>query len=85
MSDDLVTISTFGMMLEADLPKAALEMEGIRCFLSEVNSPFGGALGGVQLLVRKSDVERAQGVLENLRIREDELPEDYDEEDYEEE
>ncbi len=72
MSDDLVTIRNFAFgpdpVGEAELARVKLEAAGIPCFLSgaqfAATDPFAaGANRGVQLQVKRSDVERALEVL----------------------
>ncbi len=72
MSDDLVTIRNFAFgpdpVGEAELARLKLEAAGIPCFLSgrqfaAMDSLAAGANRGVQLQVKRSDVERALDVL----------------------
>lgn len=68
MSDDLVAIARYGSVIEADMDRADLEMEGIESFLPEenaasINYPNTILLGGVRLMVRESDVMKAVEVL----------------------
>ncbi len=68
MPEELVTIATFSMAVEADLARAKLESEGIECFLADehtvtVNWLYSQAVGGVKLQVRESDAQRALEIL----------------------
>jgi hypothetical protein len=65
--DDLVAVRTFLNHIEADLAKGALEAAGIESAISADDA--GGTrphlwVGGVRLLVRQADVERAVEILE---------------------
>lgn len=76
MSEELVTIATFSMAIEADLARAKLESEGIECFLADehtvtVNWLYSQAVGGVKLQVKEADAQRAIGVLKESRITKD--------------
>ena len=68
-SDDsgLVTIRTFTNEPEADIAKAALEAFGINCMNARDNCggqrPHLTVTGGLRLIVRAEDAERAADVL----------------------
>ncbi|MBV9676159.1 MAG: DUF2007 domain-containing protein [Acidobacteriaceae bacterium] len=64
---DLVTIRTFASEWEASVAKSALEAFGINCMISRDDCggqrPHLAMTGGVQLVVRSADAERAEEVL----------------------
>jgi Putative prokaryotic signal transducing protein len=64
---DLVTIRTFASEFEADIAKSALDAFGIDCMISRDDCggqrPHLTMTGGIQLVVRSADVERAEEVL----------------------
>lgn len=64
---ELVTVRTFTNDLEANVAKGALEAFGIDCMLSRDDAggqrPHLAFSGGVRLLVRAEDAERAAEVL----------------------
>lgn len=60
----VVLLDTFADTIAAHLAKNRLDAEGIPCFLSNENRPYGPVLsGGVRLYVRAPDVPAAQDVL----------------------
>lgn len=66
MSDALVAVRTYVNHFEADVARTALEAAGIDCLIR--SDDCGGLrphlwLGGVQLVVREDDAERANEVL----------------------
>ena len=66
MSADLVTIRTFINAVDAELARSALEAAGIDAMLRA--DDCGGTrphlwLGGVEVVVREADLERAEEVL----------------------
>ena len=68
MSEELLTIATFSMAIEADLARAKLESEGIECFLADehtvtVNWLYSQAVGGVKLQVREANAQKAMEIL----------------------
>ena len=71
MLEDLITIATFDLTVQAELAKAKLESEGIDCLLLDKNligalGPFySSMLGGIRLQVRESDAELARKILEH--------------------
>jgi len=64
---DLVTIRTFASEFEARIAQSALEAFGIHCLTSRDDCggqrPHLTLTGGIQLVVRSADVERAEEVL----------------------
>jgi hypothetical protein len=77
MSDEMVTLTTFGDPIEAQLVKSRLEEEGISAFITggEAGGLFagmGGAFGLVRLLVAERDQERAIAILEDAEEEADE-------------
>jgi Putative prokaryotic signal transducing protein len=66
MDDSLVTVGTFLNHIEADLAKSALEAAGIESMI--LSDDCGGVrphlwMGGVKLLVRDDDAQRAIEIL----------------------
>jgi hypothetical protein len=66
MSDSLVTVGTFLNHVDADLAKSALEAAGIDAMIR--SDDCGGVrphlwMGGIQLLVRDEDAQRAIEIL----------------------
>jgi hypothetical protein len=66
MNDSLVPVGTFLNHIEADLAKSALEAAGIESMI--VSDDCGGVrphlwMGGVQVLVRDEDAQRAIEIL----------------------
>jgi hypothetical protein len=85
VSEKLVTIRNFAYSLdpvsEAHLARLRLESENIPCFLSGEHSVgtywFSSVVGlGVKLQVRQSDADRARAVLELVKSRPPEKPDD---------
>lgn len=66
MTEELVTVSTHPTMVEAELAKSILEMDGIEAHIHapHANALYPGVLGEVMLQVRASDLPRALVVLE---------------------
>ena len=67
--DDLVELRTFGFLPEAELAASALEASGIDCmlreqFVSGAQPELTNALGGVALLVPRSEMAAAREVLD---------------------
>lgn len=72
MSNDFVTIATFQFLTEAEVSKLALEAEGIKVFLADVETVsmdwmIGNAIGYIKLQVPGSQVEAAVALLEQVR------------------
>ena len=66
MDDELVTVGTFLNHIEADLARSALEAAGIDAMIR--SDDCGGVrphlwMGGVQVLVRAEDAQRALEIL----------------------
>jgi hypothetical protein len=66
--DDLVVLRTFLNIFEAELAKSALEAAGIASFIRADDA--GGLrphlwMAGVELVVRREDVQQANEVLEH--------------------
>ena len=66
MTDELETVSTHSNMVEAELAKSILELDGIEAYIHapHANALYPGVLGGIMLQVRASDLKRALVVLE---------------------
>jgi putative signal transducing protein len=67
-ADDLRTIATYINYIEAELAESALDAAGIDAMIRA--DDCGGVrphmwMGGVQLIVRDEDVERAREILDN--------------------
>ncbi len=66
MSDRLVELARFSSTIEASIARGLLDAEGIDALLSDegiADMHLGPALGGVRLIVREDDVERASAIL----------------------
>jgi hypothetical protein len=66
MPEDLVRIATFHLPIEAHLARLRLEARGIASFVFDENMvaySIVGLYGGVRLMVRESDVQRAVEIL----------------------
>ncbi|GAB3302414.1 putative signal transducing protein [Hymenobacter tenuis] len=71
----IVLLDTFADTIAAHLAKNRLDAEGIPCFLSNENRPYGSVLsGGVRLYVREPDVAAAQDLLHPHRTPMHALP-----------
>jgi hypothetical protein len=72
MSGKQVVLGAYGNVMHAELVKDRLEVEGIPAFVADdaMGHLYPGALepalGGIRVLVREEDLERAQDVLANL-------------------
>ena len=69
MPEELATIARFRDPATAHFHRARLELEGVDAFVADehlvnLGSFYSSAIGGVKLIVRKSDVERAVAVLQ---------------------
>lgn len=67
-SPDLVVVSTFPSMADAQIAKGVLDRAGIESMIRADNA--GGmypALGGVELLVRAEDIQKARDALRRTR------------------
>ena len=66
MTEELETVSTHPNMVEAELAKNILEMDGIDAYIHapHANSLYPGVLGEIILQVKASDLKRALVVLE---------------------
>ncbi|MBN2513728.1 MAG: DUF2007 domain-containing protein [Sedimentisphaerales bacterium] len=72
MDEKLVTAAQFDTPENAHLAKIDLENAGIPCFVGDENMPIAGlyytlSAGGIKILVRKSDLERAREVLQEAQ------------------
>ena len=68
---DLVCIKTYQSRIEAELVKGFLESNGIKAMVSAddvggMNPALLWATGGVRLLVKKKDIQKAIKVLESF-------------------
>ncbi len=69
----LVTVSTHGSVLEAELAKSLLEGDGIYAFIHAPHSHdlYPGVLGEVMLQVRERDLKRAREILKSGTLSHD--------------
>ena len=68
MDDELVTVRNCNWLHDAEFIKSVLDADGIHSeihdeFMAGVQPALGAAIGGVRVLVRSSDLERAQQTL----------------------
>ena len=68
MEDTLVTVRNCNQLHEAELVKSVLDAEGIDteipdAYMAGVQPALGAGIGGIRVLVRSSDLERAEQVL----------------------
>jgi hypothetical protein len=66
--DELVTVTSFTDVAEAELARERLELEGIRAFVVDAQTagvmPYlTSSTGGVRVQVKPEDLERAREVL----------------------
>ncbi|MFH0965967.1 MAG: HAD-IA family hydrolase [Planctomycetota bacterium] len=61
--DAFITVARFLNLLQADLARARLELEGIECRLHDVYFPYAASQGALRLDVRASDTDRAREIL----------------------
>lgn len=73
--NDLINIRTFTQRYEAEMAKGLLSEQGIESII--LADDCGGQrpdlsvrMGGVQLVIRKEDIEKANEILETLEIEE---------------
>jgi hypothetical protein len=68
MPDGIVTLRVFSTHIEADLARSALEAAGLESMVAADDGggtrPHMALTGGVRLLVRAEDAERAREVLD---------------------
>lgn len=79
MTEKLVTIATYADPIEANLAKIKLASDDIDCFLAgeHAASIYTGALGGIKLQVKQSDVAKAIEILSSKPLEMEE-PQDED-------
>jgi hypothetical protein len=66
--EQLVTVRIFNYLHEAELTKSVLDAEGIDAeipdaYMAGVQPALGAAIGGIRVVVRSSDLERAEQAL----------------------
>ena len=71
--DNWIIIISFTYPHEAHMAKAKLESEGIETMIqdeltAQVNNFYSNAIGGVKLLVKENDIERANIILEESKV-----------------
>lgn len=74
MSDDLVTIATFPLLLDAQVSKLHLEGAGFNVYLADAETVtmdwfLGNAIGYIKLQVSQSQAEAASALLEKARVK----------------
>ena len=72
--DGWTVVRVFGRPAEAAMCRSALEANGIECFLGNeiaMSFAFGETVGGVDVKVRESDVERALAIIDGENSGED--------------
>jgi len=67
----LITVKTYPDKIEAELVKGVLESKGIKAMVSAddaggMNPALLWATGGVRLLVKKNDIQKATEILESF-------------------
>ncbi|MAU26445.1 MAG: hypothetical protein CMH48_04565 [Muricauda sp.] len=72
MGNDWVVLGSFEFLADVQVIKGRLEAEGVEVRLKDENTvsvePFASnALGGIKLLVHKSDEEFARGIYDEIR------------------
>jgi len=73
MSDDLVTVATYGLPAQAAIARNALEAGGVESVVADAEIVamdwlLAPAVGGVKVQVRASDAERAVALIRQLEI-----------------
>jgi predicted RNA-binding Zn-ribbon protein involved in translation (DUF1610 family) len=68
---DIVVIKTYDEYISAHIALGRLEEDGIRGWLKDehsisINPVLSNALGGIKLMVRREDAERAIGILRTI-------------------
>ena len=71
----MITVATFDNLIYAEMFKAKLESEGVRCCIADGNMValdwrLSNALGGIKVQILDEDVERVRPILEKM----DEIP-----------
>jgi len=69
---DFVVLNSYNNYIEAHIARGVLEEEGIGCWLKDeytvtVDPILTNAIGGIKIMVAKSDAPRARDVLNQLR------------------
>ncbi|MDD4169609.1 MAG: DUF2007 domain-containing protein [Desulfotomaculaceae bacterium] len=66
--DELVTIATFLNVTEANIVSGLLESKGIQVFIYDERAAinFANYIGGVRLVVKQSDAEKAQTIIQSI-------------------
>lgn len=68
MDDELVTVRNCNWLHEAELVKSVLDAEGIEAeipdaYMAGVQPALGAAIGGIRVVVRASQLDRAEQAL----------------------
>jgi Putative prokaryotic signal transducing protein len=71
LEHELVTIATFGTVMEAEMARGFLEANGVDVFLLDLNmtriaSAYAAMIGGIKLQVRYGDEQRARDLLSEV-------------------
>ena len=71
----MVTIASFSLPIDAQIPRAKLESEGIPAFIADEHTInmqwlYSDAMGGVRLQVPESCATRARELLEQIDVEE---------------
>ena len=69
---DFVVLNAYNNYIDAHIARGVLEEEGINCWLKDENTLtidpiLTNALGGIKIMVAKSQAERAWEILTNLK------------------
>ena len=71
MKDKNITVATFPNILDAKIFQNRLTLEGIESYLIDANMFLyyvsGDTVGGVRLVVKESDAEKAKRIIEEAR------------------
>lgn len=73
--NEIVLCREFNSDAEAHIAQSVLEQEGIQCVIdNELFSriyPVGGMLGGLRLMVKRRDLDRANEIIDSLNFEGD--------------
>ncbi|MFN8291903.1 MAG: DUF2007 domain-containing protein [Chitinophagaceae bacterium] len=69
---DFVVLNAYQNYVDAHIAMGVLEQEGIECWLKDENTVtidpiLTNAVGGIKIMVKREDGQRAWDILENLR------------------
>jgi hypothetical protein len=68
IEDQRCEVATYIDPIKADMVKELLDNEGIKCFIENANTSnanwlYTAAVGGINIIVKKRDFEKAQEVI----------------------